>query len=117
MLQDPDERLHDIQEQPRDKSAPPLWLLILTAPISIAYFTWMYYAIYQFTEEFWKKSKHGNPLYIVPGWINGRQMDLTDPQWNMFRRFIPLLAVAATVFLILSTLVKKTMCKVRKLFT
>jgi hypothetical protein len=113
MLQDRSERLRELQEQPRDKSAPPLWLFLLAAPVSISYFAWMYYAIYHLSEEFASKSNNGMPLYLVEGWINGRRMDLTDFQWNMFRKFIPLLAVAAVVFLILSAIVKKKFCKVR----
>jgi hypothetical protein len=113
MLRD-GERLREVQESPPDKKAPPNWLFALSLPVAASYFIWMGYMTVQFSEEYVTKSTKyaGYPLQLRFGWISGRKMDLTDPQWDMFRQFLPLLVIAAVCFTSASTSVKNYICKV-----
>ena len=47
--------------------------------------------------------------HLQSGWFAGRNIDLTDTQWRMFRENLPLQIVGAVAFLFISYLVQKLM--------
>jgi D-alanyl-lipoteichoic acid acyltransferase DltB (MBOAT superfamily) len=112
---DEKEQLKELQNLPLNKKVPPLWLFIICLPICVSCFIWMGYASVSFSNFFLRNARfNGIPMKLEQGWLWGRKMDLTDPQWQMFRNFIPLLTVTAIIHLGLSLFVKNYLCQKSK---
>ncbi|KAF0975304.1 hypothetical protein FDP41_005675 [Naegleria fowleri] len=64
------------------------------------------YRSYNISREFVQYGNVFFPLRLREGWFMGMLQDLTDPQWDSFRQFIPMLLIGAVIFVSISRAIR-----------
>jgi D-alanyl-lipoteichoic acid acyltransferase DltB (MBOAT superfamily) len=81
------------------------WTPIVLVVSILAYF---YYIQYYLSQSYMEKTDNSPwPLRIKKGWFFERKMDLTDSQWNSFRKFFPLLIILAILYCVVSRVIAR----------
>ncbi|KAB5578697.1 MBOAT, membrane-bound O-acyltransferase family-domain-containing protein [Coniochaeta sp. 2T2.1] len=81
----------DVYNKPDKRAQPPKWktpeflLYYLVVGTAIPYMFWIAYDVSRAEDPRYSKYAH----YLSPGWIPGRQIDISDDQYRTFRRNIP----------------------------